>query len=292
MPLDTSAVGLSLTPYRAEVDARFLMAYAAGLGHSESHYFDTSSEDGILNHPMFPIAPEWGLLTSPDAGMERLGLTASEAVRGVHAHHDMQVHRSIPAGTTATVTAKVIGAVRTKAGALMSLRFDGADPDGALWTTWMGSMYRGVDVIGDGALVEAPPARPPGAQHDEGWSTSIDIATWAPHAYSECSRIWNPIHTDLAVARKAGLDTVILHGSASLAHGVDWAMTVAGARPDQVRRIGASFRATVPVPSRIRPVVHAIDEVDDAQVVHFSVLNHAGEAAVRDAFVVIGAGRS
>ena len=47
-------------------------------------------------------------------------------------------------------------------------------------------------------------------------ATSPSAAT-AAHVYTECARIWNPIHTDVAYARAAGLPDIILHGTATLA---------------------------------------------------------------------------
>jgi acyl dehydratase len=70
--------------------------------------------------------------------------------------------------------------------------------------------------------------------------------------YTECARIWNPIHTDLAVARAAGLGGPILHGTATLALAVsrllerDLADAAAG-----VRGIEARFTGMVPLPSTI-----------------------------------------
>ena len=49
------------------------------------------------------------------------------------------------------------------------------------------------------------------------WTEDIHIPFNAAHVYSECARIWNPIHTDKKVARQAGLPDILLHGTASLA---------------------------------------------------------------------------
>ena len=38
--------------------------------------------------------------------------------------------------------------------------------------------------------------------------------------YSECARIWNPIHSDHATALASGLDGPILHGTATMARAV------------------------------------------------------------------------
>lgn len=288
MPLVTSAVGLELKPFSVVADARRLMAYAAGLGLSEDCYFDTTRAEGIVNHPLFPISPEWALITSRDSGIGGLGVTPAEAARGVHAYHDLHLHQPIAAGTRVTATARVTGVRRTRAGGLVTMRLDGYDGQTPLWSTWMGSLYRGVDVEGDDRTDEDPPAAPTfPTDSGEPSETVIDIATSAPHAYSECGQIWNPIHTDRAVARSAGLDNVILHGSATLAHGVNWALQLVEARPNQVRRLGASFRDTVPVPSSIRPSVVSVHTEENCTTVGFEVFNAAGIAAVRDAFVVI-----
>ena len=46
------------------------------------------------------------------------------------------------------------------------------------------------------------------------WSERVEVPYHLGHVYTECARIWNPIHTDLAVARAAGLPGPILHGTA------------------------------------------------------------------------------
>ena len=289
MPLNASAVGLALTPCTTTIDARRLMAYAAGLGHTSEVYFDTTRPAGIINHPLFPLSPEWDLLTNPDSGMAALGLTAAETHRGVHAGHDLHLHRTIPAESSVTVSAEVTGIRRTSAGALITMRLDGTDNDGPLWTTWMDSLYRGVEVEGTDQIINTPPTRlAPPAHAAESRSGAVEIETWSPHVYGECGRLWNPIHTDLAVARGAGLPGVILHGSATLAHGIDWVLGELNFGPQQVRRVGASFRAVVPVPSTIRPTLHSVDNhPDGTSTAHFSVLNESGVEAVRDAYVVL-----
>ena len=43
------------------------------------------------------------------------------------------------------------------------------------------------------------------------------VAATPAHVYTECARIWNPIHTDIAVARGGRAARLILHGTATLA---------------------------------------------------------------------------
>jgi hypothetical protein len=53
--LPAGILGVTAGPRVQEIDARWLMAYAAALGHTEPEYFDTTSPDGIISHPLFPV---------------------------------------------------------------------------------------------------------------------------------------------------------------------------------------------------------------------------------------------
>jgi len=55
-------------------------------------------------------------------------------------------------------------------------------------------------------------------------TTEVPIPATLAHVYTECARIWNPIHTDPAVARQAGLSAILLHGTATLALAVSAAL--------------------------------------------------------------------
>jgi acyl dehydratase len=66
------------------------------------------------------------------------------------------------------------------------------------------------------------------------------------------TRIWNPIHTDLAVARRAGLDAPILHGTATLALAVSRVLARdLGGDPGRVREIRGRFTGMVAMPSSL-----------------------------------------
>src|SRR4029077_6419959 len=71
---------------------------------------------------------------------------------------------------------------------------------------------------------EAPSGDESPERPGDGWSTEVAISPTLAHVYTECARIWNPIHTDRAVARAAGLPDIILHGTATLALAVSRAL--------------------------------------------------------------------
>ena len=119
---------------------------------------------------------------------------------------------------------------------------------------------------------------------------AVDLAAGAAHTYTECARIWNPIHTDRAIARAAGLPDIILHGTATLAYGVSAVVArAAGNRPELVRRIACRFSAMVQLPSTITVRIWPGNLTTGGHTtVPFEVLNVDGDAAVKNALVVLG----
>ena len=108
------------------------------------------------------------------------------------------------------------------------------------------------------------------------------------HTYSECARIWNPVHTDRAVALAAGLPDIILHGSATLALAVSSIVAhEAGEEPARISRIGGEFRGMVFLPSTLRVSVGAPQESAGALVVPFEAFNDRGEAALRHGHITL-----
>jgi len=78
----------------------------------------------------------------------------------------------------------------------------------------------------------------------------VAVPAGLAHVYTECARIWNPIHTDVAVARATGLPDIILHGTATLALAVSRVLGHLAADPRAVRRVRARFTGMVSLPGR------------------------------------------
>ena len=77
----------------------------------------------------------------------------------------------------------------------------------------------------------------------------VAVPAGLAHVYTVCARVWNPIHTDVAVARAAGLPDIILHGTATLALAVSRVLRHAGGDPRAVSRVSARFAGMVRLPS-------------------------------------------
>jgi acyl dehydratase len=164
------------------------------------------------------------------------------------------------------------------------LRLDTTDARGELVSrTWQLGISRGVDLLGDPRAVESPPALPePRGGVGEQRRYPLAVAEGLAHVYTECARIWNPIHTDRAVALAAGLPDIILHGTATLALAVSRLVNeLLGGDPARVRRIGGRFSAMVPMPTTLM-----LEVVDQGGAAFFRVLTADGAAAVDRGFLL------
>ncbi len=283
MPLDTRMVGESTGSFTQDVDARWIMAYAAGLGDLAPGYMDTQ-KGTVCAHPVFPVCLEWPVILSSRELPGCDSLTPEESGRGVHAAHDLHLYRPIQAGERLTTRATVISLKSIKPGAAQMTRLDTTDASGELvCRTYQLSISRGVGVVGEPVVVEDVPEQPVrGGGAGKMASYRIQVPAGAAHVYTECARIWNPIHTDRAVALAAGLPDIILHGTATMALAVSRLVEeYLDGRPERVRRLGGRFAAMVLMPSTLTLEVNGVED----GVIHYDVLNDAGQAAFQNAFL-------
>ncbi len=293
MPIDSSKVGIVGEPVVHEIDARWTMAYAAGLGDTLPCYLDTLRPQGVVAHPLFPVCVEWPVMVDLARMLSQASLTAEESVRGVHATHDLIVHRAIRAGDRLTTRVTIAGIERRKPGAYLTVRLDTTDAMGKpVCETWEGRIYRGVDVIGPdrpatGCPTIAASKRANGAARAE---IPIPVSAVAAHVYTECARIWNPVHTDAAVAAAAKLPAIILHGTATLALAISRIVEAeAGNDPERVARAAGRFAAMVMMPSEIKLRILSRATIGGVDGIFFEVLNAQGQQAIRDGFAALRA---
>lgn len=217
------------------MDKRWLMAYHAALGERDER-----------GHPLFPVSYEWPVTQAIRVATRLQDLNAQL----VHAQHDLVVHRR-PGAEPLTTRAQVVSAKQRAPGAFVVIRISTADAAGKPVTTSdYGMLYRGVALEGgEKSLVvpEEPPAAAGALEH----AGEVAVPATAAHVYTECARIWNPIHTDPAYARDAGLPGIILHGTATLAYAVSVLMKKFAVDPGAVRRVQCRFSGMVFMPSTL-----------------------------------------
>ena len=280
-------MGTKVGSIATEVDVRWTMAYAASIGDFFPCYFDTNQPAGIVAHPMFAVCFEW-----PAAGSirhkARASLSQEEAVRGVHATHLTIIHRLVRPPEHLITTAEVIAVERRKPGAYEVAKFDTIDDKGArVCTTYYGTLYRKVDVKGPDRPAEIPRLASPSYSGQLLNEFRVPISAGAAHVYTECARIWNPIHTDIAVATKAGLSGLILHGTATLAMTVSRIIEAEGSDPAHVAAIQARFGAMVLMPSEVTVRIADREKTPAGTAISFETLNVDGARAIRDGLVVL-----
>ncbi|MCP3987462.1 MAG: hypothetical protein GY724_00170 [Actinomycetia bacterium] len=292
VPIPTALVGMTVEPLQHQVDERWTMAYAASLDDYQPYYLDTTSDDGVVAHPLFSVCPEWPVIVSSRVLTTELGVSREEVIAGVHATHDVELHRLIRPGDLLTTSLEMVGVVDKSPGAMSTTRLVTVDADGQpVVTTTQNGIHLGVRTEGeDHPDVDGPGPVPGQERIGDPFEVKVPIGAGAAHTYTECARIWNPIHTDKAVALAAGLPDIILHGTANLAHGVTAIVNHrAGGRPDLVRRITCRFAAMVLMPSTLTVRIwHANDTGDGRHTVPFEVLNGEGAPAVKDGLLVLG----
>jgi len=267
------------------------MAYAAALDDLMPCYMDTRAANNFLAHPMFPVCIDWPVVVAMGQRLQGKGMMPDEFRRGVHATHDVTIHRPIRPPEKLTTRATVVAIERRKPGAYQVTRLETTDESGSpVCTSMYGSIYRGVEVDGDDepltTKADLPRARElPRQPRTE---AKVHVAGGLAHIYTECAQIWNPIHTDIKVARDAGLPELILHGTATLALAVSSLVhSEAEGDPSRVARIAGRFSGMVLMPSDITVRTLARERFDGADIVHFDVLTQNGEPAISNGAIVL-----
>jgi acyl dehydratase len=275
-----SIAGTEVGALSTSLDARWLMAYAAALGVVDPRYYDTLAKDGPIAHPLFSVCYEWPAVLALRAKAVR----ESWALLGVHSTHHVIIHRPPTVADRLLTRAQIIAVRPSRAGTLVVARLSTVDRNGRpVTTTDYGSVYRGVATEGDASVQTEPLARPaPPASSETRWSAPVSIGSRSSHVYSECARIWNPIHTDVAVARSAGLAAPILHGSATLALAVSQVVQRdLDGDPARVKEIAVRFTGLVFMPSTF--TVRARGRAGD--LLAFDAVDERGEPILSDGVV-------
>jgi acyl dehydratase len=201
-PVQTTAAGGGvLTSVEHTVHERRLRAFAASIGDLSTPLFDLDSPDGIVAHPVFPVCLEWPLIL---AGPPGLGLDDDAVHAGLHVSHEIAWTRPIRPGDTLRTTLRVETLQQRSAGVLAVFAFTTTAGGEPVVESRQGVLYRGSTLT-----VAAFDTATPRPLHPAPAAPPRDVATFQVTdadavIYSECSGIWNPIHTDPRAAPRPG----------------------------------------------------------------------------------------
>jgi acyl dehydratase len=262
LKISAGIVGMHAGPETVHVDKRWLMAYNAALG-----------EVSAAPHPLFPVCYEWDATRALrlSTGLQELNAQL------VHAQHDLRLHRPVREETLVT-RSRVVAVAQRRPGAFVTIRLSAESGSGEpVSTSDYGMLYRGVRLEGgERALVELDDPPKAGAKLEP--AGEVPIAATAGHVYTECARIWNPIHTDPEYARDAGLPGIILHGTATLAFSVSAVLRKFNLRDP--KRIRCRFAGMVLMPNALE--VRASRQGD---AIAFETRDGRGEAVIERGWI-------
>jgi acyl dehydratase len=235
MPYNGDLVGTRLGPIAWPATTRRALAFRAVLAPDDAAGLDDAA--GPLEAlPMQIVSPEW-VLALMARDLPGQVLTPEEQRRGVHVSQDSRFLRPIQAEDILQVSGEIVGVRASRAGAVVTTRYETRVGVETAAISTSVSILRGVAVNGHDHPEDTEAPWP--AFVSTGEPRPLLTSRGFPHQYSECAEIWNPIHTERAVALAAGLDDILIHGTALWAL-AGLALTPAGGR---LTRLAARFRA-------------------------------------------------
>lgn len=285
----SSGLGAVLGERIVSIDTRMVLAFAAGIGAVNPLYLDDARSGGIVAPPSFIVSLEWPMLMS-DAYLQAIGRDQATAFDTlVHGTQDSVFHRPVCPGDRLAVSGRIVAIQTTRAGTLVTIHLSTthAGSGAQVADSWFGALYRGTQLDGVGGCIdELPTLRPDrGVPGPDTWREDIVIPRGQAHVYTECARIWNPIHTERSIALEQGLPDIILHGTCT------WAMALQRLcdryRPGAaypLRRAATRFTRMV-VPGTTVTVQSAAP--DERGAIDFAVLRADGEIALGHALTVL-----
>ena len=282
MPITADAVGRT-SSITNEITPRWALAYSASLGLTDPVYLNDEQPTEFIVPPTFCVCLEWALAV-PDR--DALGLSPDERRMTVHILQDSRFHRRFELGMRVTTTSTAVYMRRTTAGTYVVTRFTHVDASSGepLVTSFSGVMVRGIPIDRD-IVGELP--RELRERHENEITrhlAPLPLGRGLPHIYSECARIWNPIHTERVTASAAGLEDIIVHGTITWALAAREILSPMKMRLDRLARLSAQFRTPIVAGGSLR-LSHS--EINAGNAISFTAVNDRNEIALHRGELVL-----
>jgi acyl dehydratase len=290
MKISSQFINTPLKEYNVKVDWRSIMNYAAALNDDNPVYFNDEAENGIVAHPVFPVAVTWPIMENLSDYINSDNFPVREFAKVVHYYEHLKIYRLIKPNDEIKIHGKIIAILPHRAGTIVTLKLDAKDKDNNLvFTEYNGGMLRGVKCVGEGNGNESLPLHPIFRSDDEPvWKKNIYIDKLRSFIYDGCTDIVFPIHTSKKFAHFVGLPDIILQGTATLAFAVKEIINVeSDSDPNKVREIACNFSGMVYPDSNISIQVKKKKETGNSKEIFFEVFNHENRKAIRNGYMVL-----
>jgi len=293
--VNASLVGTTLKNYQTEINRREITNYAAAVQDNNPKYFDDRKDQGIIAHPMFPVAVTWPVLSRLENFIESEDFPREVLMTQVHYSEHLILHRLIRPGDNLLITGMLKAFLPHRAGTHAIICLTAQDKNGeAVFTEYIGAMLRGV-TCGKGGRTGHIPLVPENQVMAENkdteevcWISDIYIDPERPYIYDGCSNIEFPIHTSPNFAQMVGLPGIILQGTATLAYAVrELVNSEADKDPERISEIACSFTGMVRPGTDIKVCCTGKKVHKEYVDVFFEVQNSEQKKAIRNGYVKI-----
>jgi acyl dehydratase len=282
--IGVSDVGTRTIAKTTLLDSRATMAYASGINDVNPKYFDDLRPQGLAVHPCIAFSLQWASRFRLDQKVD-----PKVASFGVHASTDLRLYRPFHSGESITTQGELIQKKQIPPGVYNVERYRMVASNGDLVAElYYNGITRGGKLSGPDAIVDDEPAPPiiETTNAEPLWIKKVAVGLHAGQQYTECARIYNPIHTEPSVAKAAGLPGIILHGSATKAIALTAVVNQClDGDPTRVTRLSGQLRGMVLMDTQISIEGVAIEEVENEVRVSFRVINEQGELAISNGAV-------
>ena len=216
--LNSELTGTSLLDYETSVNWRDIMNYSAAIGDANPRYFDDESPDGIIAHPVYPVALTWNIIGRIQEFIVSEKFPTELLLSQVHYTEHLAIHRPLLPGLQLIIKGQIVAILPHRAGTHVVIRLVAREKEGTpVFTEHIGAMLRGVECIGGEGQESLPIVQNVSDAVEPCWTSTLSIDKLMPFIYDGCTDIVFPIHTSIKFAHMVGLPGIILQGTATLA---------------------------------------------------------------------------
>jgi len=291
MEINPNFVGTTLKEFKTRINWRQTTNYAAAVKDSNPFFLNDERKDGLVAHPMFPVAVTWPIIENLSEYIQNSDFPKNILSTGVHYSEHLIIHRLIKPRDKLFITGKIAAIIPHHAGTHFIGQFDALDRKrNPVFTAYSGTMLRGVKCIGEGKGTENIPEIPKkdNNQNEKNilWTHSENIDLVQPFIYDGCTGIVFPIHTSKKIAKQFQLPGIILQGTATLAFAVSAIIKrETKGNPNLIKEIYAKFTGMVFPGTTIQINLKQRQIEGKGTHLFFEVLNHEGKRAISNGYI-------
>ena len=287
MEVNSAIVGYQFRERAFTVTSRQSKNYAAAVFDRNPIYFDDMNQSEWKAHPMIAVTLSWQLFESFYRNDE-FPVSKNIFRSMVHYKEVLYIERLINPGEEVNVSGMIQAVLPHKDSSLVVIKVNvsSSDKNELIHTEYLTALLRSVKCTDGGKQLGGIPSILTGDNSSSIMQKEIVVPYEAPYIYDAGADIHFDIHTSKRFARQLGLSNIIMQGTATLAYAVrDLVDMVGEKRPNFLKAISGRFTNMVYPNSTITLHVHHIEERDNAKEVLFSIINEAGETAIKDGYL-------